>query len=258
MIYGNESERVCGDLHAACPALPVAARLTIVIGHFNEVLLTEKPPMMIAVAGAVFETNGGAGFSLFAVGDFKSNPEGLRRNVEVPNLLSFIMTGYPRSEVEGINNLNADYREKYGPGEYAPIVWVTYWSWRVMIGIGMLIALLAAVGLYLSWKSKLVNSKRFLGVLVLAGFLPFIANSAGWVFTEMGRQPWVVFGLLKTEFANSPTVSAAEVWITLVGFTLLYGVLAVIAGRIFFREAAEGPKSEADDDSENPSLGLAY
>ena len=102
------------------------------------------------------------------------------------------------------------------------------------------------------------GSRRYLGVMVAAGALPFIANSAGWIFTEMGRQPWVVFGLLKTNVANSPSVGALDVWITLVGFTLLYGVLAVFAGKIFFKEAAEGPKKKDEDKTDNPPLGLAY
>ena len=220
------------------------------------VLLALGAPL--AAADAVFETEEGAGLSLFAVGDFKSNPEGLQRNIQVPNLLSFIMTGKPQSEVKGINNLNAEYQEKFGPGEYAPVVWIAYWSWRVMIGIGMLIVLLALVGWYLSRKDKLLESRRFLGVMVAAGALPFIANSAGWIFTEMGRQPWVVFGLLKTNVANSPSVGALDVWITLVGFTLLYGVLAVFAGKIFFKEAAEGPEKKDEDKTDNPPLGLAY
>ena len=255
---GNEVELFGKVAKVTLPALLVAGILTLVIGHFNGVLMTEQQPMKMAAADAVFETEEGAGLSLFAVGDFKSNPEGLQRNIQVPNLLSFIMTGKPQSEVKGINNLNAEYQEKFGPGEYAPVVWIAYWSWRVMIGIGMLIVLLALVGWYLSRKDKLLESRRFLGVMVAAGALPFIANSAGWIFTEMGRQPWVVFGLLKTNVANSPSVGALDVWITLVGFTLLYGVLAVFAGKIFFKEAAEGPEKKDEDKTDNPPLGLAY
>jgi len=258
MRKGNETELFGKVLKVTLPALLVAGLATLVVGHFNGVLMTKQQPMKMAAADAQFSTQKGAGLSLFAVGDFKSNPEGLKRNVKVPNLLSFIMTGRPQSEVEGINDLNAKYQKKYGPGEYAPVVWITYWSWRVMIGVGMLIVLLAAIGWYLSWKGKLADSKRFLGVLVLASALPFISNSAGWVFTEMGRQPWVVFGLLKTNVANSPMVTSLEVWITLVGFTLLYGVLAVFAGKIFFREVAEGPESKDTDKTDNPPLGLAY
>jgi cytochrome d ubiquinol oxidase subunit I len=91
-----------------------------------------------------------------------------------------------------------------------------------------------------------------------AASLPFIAAAAGWIFTEMGRQPWVVFGLLRTQDANSPTVSATEVWISLVGMTLLYGVLAVFAGKIFFKTAGKGPAEIEEGEEDKPYLGMAY
>ncbi|HTU15995.1 MAG TPA: cytochrome ubiquinol oxidase subunit I [Solirubrobacterales bacterium] len=258
LLRKNETAVFGSSMKVVLPALAASAVLTIGVGHFNGVLMTEQQPMKMAAADAVFETTEGAGLSLFATGDMKSNPEGLNRNIQVPNLLSFIMTGKPMSEVEGVNNLNAEYQEKYGPGEYAPIVAVAYWSWRVMIGCGMLLALFGLVGWWLSRKGRLEDSTRFLKLGMYAAALPFVASSAGWIFTEMGRQPWVVFGLLKTEFGVSPNVPDYEVWISLIGFTLLYGVLAVIAGRIFFRYAGKGPAAEGEDDSEKPHLGMAY
>ncbi len=96
--------------------------------------MSHQQPMKMAAADAVFETKKGAGLSLFATGDFKSNPEGLNRNVEIPNLLSWISTGYPNGEIEGINDLNREYQRKYGPGNYTPIVAIAYWTWRAMLG----------------------------------------------------------------------------------------------------------------------------
>ena len=247
------------SMRMALPVLAVAGVLTIVVGHFNGVLMSEQQPMKMAAADAVFETTEGAGLSLFAIGSMESNPGGLERNIEIPNLLSFVMTGFPQSEVEGINNLNAEYQERYGPGEYAPIVAVAYWSWRLMLGIGFALAAFALGALWLMRKDKLESSPRFLKLSMWMGALPIVASLAGWTFTEMGRQPWVVFGELQTEFGVSPSVSAAEVWISLIGFTLLYGVLAVIAGRIFFKTAGKGPVDEGpDEDPESAHLGLAY
>jgi cytochrome d ubiquinol oxidase subunit I len=221
--------------------------------------MTEQQPMKMAAADAVFETKQGAGLSLFATGDFKSNPEGLNRNVEIPNALSWITTGYPHGEIRGINDINEEYQAKYGPGEYAPIIAVAYWSWRAMLGVGFVAFLLGAVGWWLARRGKLESSRRFLKLMVFAAVLPFIANSAGWIFTEMGRQPWAVFGLLRTNDAGSPAVSTAEVLITLVGFTLLYGVLAFIAGRIFLNRARKGPDPiDADREEDEPDLALAY
>ncbi len=128
-----------------------------------------------------------------------------------------------------------------------------------MIGIGTLMLLFAGYGWWLARKGRLESSRRFLRWAVPAAALPFIASAVGWVFTEMGRQPWVVFGLLKTSDANSPSVSTAEVLITLIGFTLLYGVLAVFAGRIFFKIARKGtPDAPEPDDGGKPDLVLAY
>jgi cytochrome d ubiquinol oxidase subunit I len=236
----------------------VAGFLQFFVGHFDGILMTHQQPMKMASADAVFETKDGAGLSLFAVGDFKSNPEGLKRNVQIPNLLSWISTGYPRGEIKGINDINREYRAKYGPGEYAPVVAVVYWMWRAMIGCAVLMFLLGAYGWWQARRGTLEQSRRFLRWAVPAAVLPFIASLTGWTFTEMGRQPWVVFGLLKTHAAGSPSVSTAEVLISLVGFTLLYGVLAAIAGRVFFQTARKGPVEEGKADEPGQELALAY
>jgi len=258
LLRKNEVNVFKSSMKIAMPTLVVAGLLTLVVGHFNGVLMTEQQPMKMAAADAVFETEDGVGLSLFATGDFTDNPGSTNRNIQMPNALSFIMTGKPDSEVKGVNNLNAEYQEKFGPGEYAPIVWISYLSWRVMLGCGFLLALIGLIGWWLNRKGKLEDSRRFLKFSMFAATLPFIASAAGWIFTEMGRQPWVVFGLLKTEDANSPTVGSAEVWITLIGFTLLYGVLAVFAGKLFFKTAAKGPAEIEEGDENKPYLGMSY
>jgi cytochrome bd ubiquinol oxidase subunit I len=259
MRRGNDGAGVFGSsMRLALPLITVAAFLQLAVGHFNGIIMADQQPMKMAAADAVFETTEGAGLSLFAIGDFESNPQGLNRNIEIPNLLSWVSTGYPRGEIEGINDINARYQQQYGPGEYAPIVAVTYWTWRAMIGSGVLMFLLGALGWWLAHKGRLEQSRRFLRWSVPAVALPFIASLTGWTFTEMGRQPWVVFGLMKTSEGNSPSVSAAEVWITLVGFTLLYGTLAVIGGRIFLKLARKGPEEVGKAQEPGQELALAY
>ena len=218
ILRGNEAGMgvFSRSIRAAIPTLAVAALVTVIVGHFNGILMTEQQPMKMAAADAVFETKDHAGLSLFATGDFKSNPEGLNRNIEIPNVLSYITTGYPNGEIKGINDINAEYQEKFGPGEYAPIVAVAYWSWRAMLGVGFLAAVLGFVGWWLIRKNKLEESRPYLKLMVFGAALPFIANTAGWIFTEMGRQPWVVFGMLKTSDAGSPAVSTFEVLVTLI------------------------------------------
>ncbi len=245
-------------LRGTLPVLAVAAITTVVVGHFNGILMAKQQPMKMAAADAVFETKDGAGLSLFATGDFKQNPGGLSRNIEIPNLLSFISTGYPRGEIRGINDINREYQKKYGPGDYAPIVAVAYWTWRAMLGVGFAAFLLGLIGVWLIHRGTLEQSRRYLKLMVFGAALPFIANSCGWIFTEMGRQPWVVFGLLKTNEANSPSVGVPEVLITLIGFTLLYGVLAFFAMKIFLKEAKHAPDLDPERDPHDPELALAY
>jgi cytochrome bd ubiquinol oxidase subunit I len=255
---GTEAGVFGGSMRMAIPIVAVAALLQFFVGHFDGILMSHQQPMKMAAADAVFDTKEGAGLSLFATGDFKSNPGGLNRNVEIPNLLSWVSTGYPRGTIEGINDLNREYRAMYGPGEYAPVVAVVYWTWRAMIGCAVLMFLVGAWGWWLMRGGKLEQSRRFLAWSLPAAVLPFIASLTGWTFTEMGRQPWVVFGLLKTRVAGSPSVTTAEVLITLVGFTLLYGVLALIAGRIFFKTARKGPVEAGKAEEPGQELALAY
>jgi cytochrome d ubiquinol oxidase subunit I len=129
-----------------------------------------------------------------------------------------------------------------------------------MVGSGSLMLLLAGLGYWRARKGRLQDRRLLLKLLLPAAALPFIANTRGWIFTEMGCQPWAIMGLLRTDDANSPTVSSAQVVLTLVGFTLLYGVLGAIGGRMFVREAKHGPDADVPPTAEadRPDLVLAY
>jgi cytochrome d ubiquinol oxidase subunit I len=200
--------------------------------------------MKMAAAEALYESRDGAPFSLFAVAPFEATPERLTANIEVPKGLSILSTNSPNGRVEGINDLQAEYEQRYGPGDYRPVIGITYWSFRLMVGAGILMILLTAAGLLLARRGTLTSSPRFLKLALWAIPLQFIANAMGWIFTEMGRQPWVVQGLLHTEDAVSPTVGAGAVALTLIGFTALYGVLAGVAGWLAVREVRKGPEPE--------------
>ncbi len=249
-------------LRIGLPVLLAATLFTTLIGHGQAQLMTEQQPMKMAAAEALYETRTGAPFSLFAVAPFEHNPKRSSFDLSIPHGLSILATNTWNGKVEGINDLNREYRARYGPGEYAPIVGVTYWAFRIMTGIGLVLALVAAIGLLFLWRGRLETSRRFLRLLVLAIALPFMANSAGWIFTEMGRQPWVVQGLLKTSDAVSPSVSSAEVAATLIGYTLLYGALAVVCGWLMFRYARTAPPAPAVTDPSDPDaareLSMAY
>ena len=161
--------------------------------------------------------------------------------------------------------MNAEDQKKYGPGDYVPILGVTYWTFRLMAGVGVLLLAIPLIGLLLVRRKTLERSRRFLWVCVGGAFLPVLANLTGWIFTEMGRQPWVVYGLLKTSDARSPLVGSGSIVLTIVGYTLLYGVLLAIGGRLFLREIAHGPEAESTSTASGtpggparPDLILAY
>lgn len=245
------------------PLVLVAALGTALAGHFQGMLLEKQQPMKMAAAEAQFETEKPAAFSLFATGDLEHNPGHTNVDVRIPYALSFLATGSFNGEVKGINQIQAEERAKYGPGEYAPVIAVTYWSFRAMVGAGSLMILFTLIGVVLARRRKLVRTGWFLKLALPFVLLPPIANLSGWVFTEMGRQPWVVYGLLRTDDANSPLVGQASLWITLIGYTLLYGVLAGVGGWIAAKEirhGAEPPAGDRPDDAPpvRPDLALTY
>jgi cytochrome d ubiquinol oxidase subunit I len=137
-------------------------------------------------------------------------------------------TGSFDGQVEGLNQLQTQERRKYGPGNYMPNVRVIYWSMRVMALTGVLMFLVAAVGSWLFWKRKLEHARWFLWAAIVAIAFPYIAATAGWVLTEMGRQPWIVQGLLLTSKANSPSVSTTLLAVSLGFFIALYLILGVV------------------------------
>jgi cytochrome d ubiquinol oxidase subunit I len=155
-------------------------------------------------------------------------------------------TGDPDGTVEGINDLQQQYAQKYGAGSYKPNIPTTYWSFRLMIGFGFLAGLLALVGLWLTRRRRLPVSRWFYRLAIASIATPYLANSLGWLFTEMGRQPWTVFGVLKTPASVSPGVGVWSVAATLVGFTLLYAALAVVEVKLVLRYAKAGPEPEGE------------
>jgi cytochrome bd ubiquinol oxidase subunit I len=206
----------------------VCVVLVIVTGDIQARLMDTQQPMKMAAAEAVYQTRSGASFSLITIGNLSGQPI---FQIRVPHLLSLIATLSWNGRVTGITGAQHTEAVKYGPGSYVPVLWVTYWGFRIMVGLGFLILFASAWAL---WRSRRGAARPFelgrwtLWVLVGCVAAPFLANTAGWIFTEMGRQPWIVYGLMKTGLAASPSVSTGYVIGTLAGFTLLYTVLGVI------------------------------
>ncbi|HTQ94431.1 MAG TPA: cytochrome ubiquinol oxidase subunit I [Streptosporangiaceae bacterium] len=216
---------------------------TAVTGDVQARLMDSQQPMKMAAAEALYSTSDSASFSLFTIGSLNGSKEVW--SVRVPDLLSLIATLDPHGTVQGINNVQRAYAAKYGPGQYKPVIPVTYWSFRLMVGLGSLAALLAAIGLWLTRRRRVPRSRWFYRIALWSLALPYLAASMGWIFTEMGRQPWTVFGLLTTARSFSPGVTASSVVISLTVFTLLYAGLAVIAGWLTIRHVKAGAPEES-------------
>ncbi len=202
----------------------IGAVMVLLVGHSQAQHMVEAQPMKMAAAEALWDTEEPAAMSLFTIGD-ETNREDVFA-IHLPGVLSLLACNNFDCEVQGINDIQAEYEELYGPGNYVPPVIVAYWSFRIMVGAGMLMLVFAFYAAYLASQDKLMQARRFLWVLPLAIFLPHIANASGWILTEVGRQPWIVFGLLRVEDGVT-NHAAGTVWLTLFGFLLLYTALFI-------------------------------
>jgi cytochrome bd ubiquinol oxidase subunit I len=182
--------------------------------------------MKLAAMEALWETEQPASFSLFSA--INQREKTSSREIKVPVLLSVLANNNTSGEVKGLNELQREAEAKYGPGDYLPPVAMTYWSFRIMVGLGLLFIAISVYGFWLWWRGKLETARPYLGFLTLAMFLPYLANSTGWMVTEFGRQPWIVQGLMRTAQGVSPNVSAPMVLVTMLGFTAVYAVLIVL------------------------------
>ena len=246
---------------AAKLAIVVALPVTFVqlgVGSEFGVLATDVQPMKISATEALWDTEEPAAFSLFQIGGFTVDDQTPSFDIEIPGLLSFLSTNSFKGEVVGINELQSQAEQQFGPGNYIPDVRLVYWSMRVMAYLGTLLLLLAAWGAWLLWRRKLESAKWFQRAALAGIALPFLANFAGWILTEAGRQPWVVYGLLRTEDAVSGSVSAWTVGLSLGVFVSLYAVLGLVDFYLIRRYARLDPPEIERDEEGAPQPAPAY
>ncbi len=222
-----------------------------ITGDWSARVMTTQQPMKMAAAEALYTTQESAPFSLFTIGTLDGSRSVFQ--IDVPSVLSFMATGDFKGTVEGVNNLQAEYEKTYGPGDYTPNIPMAYWSFRLMIGFGAIAVLIALLTLWRMRKGGMPSGKWFLPAMITLPFMPLLANSMGWIFTETARQPWAVFGLIKTADGVSAVVSAGSVLFTMIVFTLLYGVLAFIEIGLTLKVIQNGPAEEFD--YEDPQIG---
>jgi cytochrome d ubiquinol oxidase subunit I len=226
----------------------VSALMTATTGHTQAQDTVRLQPMKIAAMEGLWETEQPASMSLFALHDQANRSS--ERDLRLPYLTSILAYNNTTAAVRGINALQAEAEAKHGPGNYIPPVAWVYWSFRVMVGLGTLFILVTAWGLLSWWRRRLETDRLWLRVALVAMFLPYAANSAGWLVAELGRQPWVVYGLLRTEAGVSPNVGPVTVWISLLGFSLVYALLAVVGLSLVYRFAKPGSETLAHVEDE--------
>jgi cytochrome d ubiquinol oxidase subunit I len=238
--------------------------LAMFVGSELGVVEEKYQPMKIAAAEALWNTcPSRCPFSVVQIGG-GNNDQTPTQIINIPGLLSILGTNHLDGEVQGLNQINAQYQKQYGPGDYVPNVFIQYWSMRVMAYLATLILLFALWGGWLLYRHRLEHGKWFLRIAPWVVILPFLMNTAGWLLTENGRQPWIVQGLMKTANGVSPSVSATDIWISILVFLAVFLALGVADGWLMIRygrrplgedplakvTSAAQPESSEEDESD--------
>ena len=231
----------------------ITSTLIFFTGHAQGQYMYETQPMKFAAIEAHWETAQPASFSILTIGDLTGKREVW--SLRIPDFLSFLACNRFDCEVQGVNELQAEYQARYGPGDYIPLMVVTYWSFRIMMTVGILM-ILSSLLLLLALRRPIENA-RWLRWMPWIIALPYIANICGWVLTEMGRQPWIVEGLLKVEQGVSPNLTPLQVLVSLLIYALLYGALAITMFYLTRKYAIAGPDS-AQHESVDVAPAFSY
>jgi cytochrome d ubiquinol oxidase subunit I len=239
--------------------------LVALTGDVQGKLMYQQQPLKMSSAEALCETQAPAPFSLFAFSKFGSQDCDDVHSFTIPYLLSYLAHGDFSTAVPGVNELQQEYADTYGatypddpsfgdqagqPIDYTPLLATTYWNFRLMVGMGIASAGVAFLALWTTRRGRVPTSRLGVTAALLAVAFPFVGNAAGWVFTEMGRQPFVVYPnpdvpraeqvYFFTAQAVSPGVGAGEVLTSMIGLTLLYGVLAIVEAWLLVRFVRRG------------------
>ena len=205
-------------------------------GDMNGANVTRFQPQKLAAMEGLFHSEKGAPLAIIGMPDEQSGK--LLDPIYVPKLLSFLAYGNPNQEVAGIDEYDS---------HTSPPISFTYYTYHIMVGLGTIFILIMLIGAFLLWRDILFRSRWFLWVLMLLIPFPYIANEAGWTVTEVGRQPWLIYGLMRTNEGASINVSAGETIFTLLGFAGLYCVLGLLFVLLVLRKVLAGPESSGSD-----------
>jgi len=215
-------------------------------GDLDSRNVTTYQPIKLASMEGLFETQYGAPLAIIGMPD--TTERTLLDPVEIPDALSFLAYGSFRAEVKGLN----DY-----PQDLWPPVQLTYYAYHIMVGLGTIFIAVLLLGIVLWWRRALFTARWFLWILMLLLPFPYIANEAGWVVTEVGRQPWLIYGLLRTAAGISPTVVAGETIFTLLGFAGMYALIGVLTLFLAVHLILEGPEEPGREGARRGRAGVS-
>ncbi len=214
-------------------------------GDMEGMQVTKYQPTKLAAMEGLFQTQGGAGIVILGQPDV---PKGTIDNpIIVPNVLSFLTYRQWTAVVRGLNTFPADQRPDS--------IEMLYYSYHIMVGLGTIFIALMGLALLLLWRRRLFQSRWMLWILMLATPFPYIANTAGWFTTELGRQPWIVFGMLHTVHGSSPLLSTGNIIFTLLGFAGIYLLLGLLYVILVVFEALKGPAAPASEETPSEEAG---
>jgi cytochrome d ubiquinol oxidase subunit I len=224
-----------------------------VFGHAQGQQIPHYQPMKLASLEALYNTENPASLSIIRIQNPITDAEIL--DIRIPALLSFMEFNRFTGEVQGIYQLQKQYEEQYGPGDYVPPPFVLYWSFRSMVGLGLLMILISLLALFVDLRDLYGKFPWFIKLLPWTIALPYLANTTGWILTEVGRFPWVVYGLVKLQDGVSIVVNSGMLLTSLIGFILVYGLLITVTLYLMFKYAKAGPMVAAEVPAEvTPSL----
>jgi cytochrome d ubiquinol oxidase subunit I len=213
-------------------------------GDVQGKLIANNQPVTLAAIEGLFKTQPGAPLVIIGQPDVQNRK--LDNPLEAPKALSYLVYGQSEATVRGL----ADFPEDLWPDRIS----LLYYSYHVMVGLGTIFIAVMVGALFLLWRKKLYESRWMLWMVMICIPLPFIANTAGWITAELGRQPWLIYGLMRTARGVSPLVGAGNAWFTLIGFMGLYSLLAILWLFLIWREIELGPERRA---AAAPNINIA-
>jgi len=204
-------------------------------GDMQGKLIAEHQQPTLAAMEGLFQTQAAAPVAILGQPDVENRR--LDNPLQIPGMLSFLTYRKWTANVKGLDSFPEDLWPDRIP--------LLYYSYHVMVGLGTIFIAVQLLSAFLLWKKKLYESRWMLWILMLCVPLPYIANTAGWMTAEIGRQPWLIYGLMRTAHGASPRVGAGNVWFTLLGFMGMYGLLAILFLFLIYREIEHGPEVAA-------------